>query len=86
MGRAKGSCGIWRDASDEHPRQWAVRSEQQSQMPQMPIAQWVRIFFAIGGVVLPYETTAGIAAVARLADSQKSAATRPIIVSGCALS
>ena len=47
---------------------------------QVPAAQRVAQLFAIGGVALPRETAAGIAAVARLAESQKSVATPDTVV------
>ena len=43
--------------------------------PKIAVAQRVAQLFAIGGVALPHETTAGIAAVAQPCQSQKFAAT-----------
>ena len=58
----------------------AVTAEPTRESTKIVVAQRVAQILTIGGVVLPRETAAGIAAVARLAEWPKSAATPHIRV------
>jgi hypothetical protein len=62
------------DEAGKSPKR-ALTVELTQESTQRTIAHRVAQILAIGGVVLPHETAAGIAAVARLAESRKFAAT-----------
>ena len=55
--------------------QWALTVEPTMELPKRAVARRVARLFVIGGVALPHETTAGIAAVTQPCQSQKLAAT-----------